>query len=99
MGTTLNNIGMILWQGGDHDGALSSYKRALEILEQMAPESVTGTLAYNVGRIHYDRGEFKVKLLHFTTRRWRYLKLLHLSRPKLATRLTISALCIGPSAT
>jgi Tfp pilus assembly protein PilF len=58
MATSYNNIGTVLYDQGDLEGALQEYRKALEIQEIEAPNSLSVARSYNnIGTVLSAQGD------------------------------------------
>ena len=61
-----NNVGSVLWEKGDLEGALKDYQKALDIQEREAPNSLAVAMCYNsVSSVLWEKGDFEGAMKHF----------------------------------
>lgn len=64
--TALANLGIVKRRLGDHDGALESFGRALEIAEQLGENDVAGRVTNNIALVHSDQGNIALAHQYLT---------------------------------
>ena len=66
LAASYNNIGLVLYNKGDLNGALEQYQRALAIRDIKAPNSLTVAKSYNnIGAVLYDKGDLNGAKKHY----------------------------------